>query len=66
MTLPKSFPMKSVDGPIDVPAVGFGTWASGDTGWCRKATLEALRAGYRHLDCAWNYGVLPPWLKLHP
>ena len=29
----------------------------GGTGWAKDATLEALKAGYRHLDCAWMYGV---------
>ncbi|KAI9761257.1 MAG: hypothetical protein M4579_001177 [Chaenotheca gracillima] len=29
----------------------------GGTGWCKEATLAALKAGYRHLDCAWKYGV---------
>ena len=29
----------------------------GETGWCKQSTLAALKAGYRHLDCAWNYGV---------
>lgn len=28
-----------------------------DPGWCKDATLAALKAGYRHLDCAWAYGV---------
>ena len=32
----------------------------GGTGWCKDATLEALKAGYRHLDCAWMYGVSTP------
>jgi diketogulonate reductase-like aldo/keto reductase len=32
----------------------------GNTGWAKDATLEALRAGYRHLDCAWMYGVSYP------
>ena len=57
MPLPKTKSMKSVKGDIPVPIVGFGTWASGDTGWCHDATLQALKAGYRHIDCAWHYGV---------
>ena len=60
MSLPKTMPMKSAKGTIEVPSVGFGTYAPGDTSWCYAATLEALKAGYRHLDCAWNYGVTPP------
>lgn len=51
--------MKSAGGDIHVPSVGFGTYASGDNRWCYDATLHALRSGYRHLDCAWHYGVSP-------
>jgi len=29
----------------------------GEEGWCKEAVLAALQAGYRHLDCAWMYGV---------
>ncbi|KAI9717623.1 MAG: hypothetical protein M1812_004568 [Candelaria pacifica] len=58
MSLPATLPMKIVnDSTINVPVVGYGTWAAGGTGWCKEATLTALRAGYRHLDCAWKYGV---------
>ncbi|KAF1988715.1 Aldo/keto reductase [Aulographum hederae CBS 113979] len=58
MPLPKSFTMKVADGKtIEMPSPGFGTWASGDTGWCKEAVKTALKAGYRHLDCAWMYGV---------
>ena len=58
MPLPKSRPMETAEGTRSVPSVGFGTWAEGDTNWCYKATLTALQAGYRHIDCAWSYGVL--------
>lgn len=37
--------------------VGYGTWAAGDNTWAKDATVAALKAGYRHLDCAWMYGV---------
>ncbi|KAG0651970.1 glycerol 2-dehydrogenase (NADP(+)) [Hyphodiscus hymeniophilus] len=58
MSLPKTFPLKAADGKtIQIPSVGYGTWASGSGGWCKDAVLEALKAGYRHLDCAWMYGV---------
>ncbi|KAI9813468.1 MAG: hypothetical protein M1827_004144 [Pycnora praestabilis] len=57
MSISATFPMKTANGNIiDVPSVGFGTWAAGGTGWCKQATLAALKAGYRHLDCAWKYG----------
>lgn len=58
MSLPKSFDLKAADGKtIKIPSVGFGTWAEGGTGWCKASVLEALKVGYRHLDCAWMYGV---------
>ncbi|KAK5171079.1 uncharacterized protein LTR77_004223 [Saxophila tyrrhenica] len=61
MTLPKSFPLKSSSNLLlQLPSVGFGTWASGETSWAKDSVLTALRAGYRHLDCAWMYGVDQP------
>ena len=38
-----------------IPQLGFGTWGLGRSG--TKAILHALRAGYRHLDTADNYGT---------
>ena len=61
MSLPKSFDLKAADGKtIQIPSVGFGTWASGDTSWAKDSVLTALKEGYRHLDCAWMYGVDEP------
>lgn len=41
---------------VTIPAVGFGTFASeGNPGQTYTAAIEALKAGYRHLDCAWFY-----------
>ena len=40
-----------------VPAVGFGTWQDKDSQ--EAATLEALKAGYRHIDTARIYGTEP-------
>ncbi|KAI9782786.1 MAG: hypothetical protein M1816_001696 [Peltula sp. TS41687] len=58
MALPATFPMRIADGKtVHVPAVGFGTWAPGKNEWCKDAVLTALKVGYRHLDCAWLYGV---------
>ncbi|KAF9887188.1 hypothetical protein FE257_010442 [Aspergillus nanangensis] len=42
---------------ISVPNVGYGTWAPEDPSWCTQAVVDALQAGVRHLDCAWEYGV---------
>ncbi|KAK4575263.1 hypothetical protein LTR86_001115 [Recurvomyces mirabilis] len=58
MSLPKTFSLRAADGKtIQIPTVGYGTWASGENSWAKDAVLEALKAGYRHLDCAWMYGV---------
>ncbi|EMC97591.1 hypothetical protein BAUCODRAFT_68975 [Baudoinia panamericana UAMH 10762] len=58
MSLPKSCSLRTAGGrTIEIPSVGYGTWAPGDTIWAKDATLAALKAGYRHLDCAWMYGV---------
>jgi hypothetical protein len=35
MSLPKSFPLKAAGGKtIEIPSVGFGTWASGNFFYC--------------------------------
>lgn len=58
LPLPKTLPMRIAGGKtIQIPSAGFGTWADEDPKWCKEATLKALKAGYRHLDCAWKYGV---------
>jgi diketogulonate reductase-like aldo/keto reductase len=58
MSLPKTFPLKVADGKtIEIPTVGYGTWASGENSWAKDATLTALKEGYRHIDGAWMYGV---------
>ena len=37
------------------PAIGLGTWQlNGDVG--SRITEQALKLGYRHLDCALIYG----------
>ncbi|KAG8216973.1 NADP-dependent oxidoreductase domain-containing protein [Butyriboletus roseoflavus] len=38
-----------------IPAIGLGTWQS-KPNEVAHAVEAALRAGYRHLDCAWAYG----------
>ncbi|KAF2755777.1 Aldo/keto reductase [Pseudovirgaria hyperparasitica] len=41
---------------VELPAVGFGTFANeGAKGETYTAVTEALKTGYRHLDCAWFY-----------
>ncbi len=41
---------------VKIPKVGFGTWQTPDGDVCYNATLEALKAGYRHIDTALVYG----------
>jgi diketogulonate reductase-like aldo/keto reductase len=56
--LPTSFPIRVAHSKtIQIPSIGFGTWAAGSENWCKNAVLAALKAGYRHIDCAWSYGV---------
>lgn len=38
-----------------MPAFGLGTWLSGQDE-VKQAVLDAIRAGYRHIDCALIYG----------
>ncbi|KAK5138268.1 hypothetical protein LTR08_003329 [Meristemomyces frigidus] len=58
MALPQTVPLRAANSKtIQIPSVGYGTWAAGDTSWAKDATLTALKEGYRHLDCAWMYGV---------
>jgi diketogulonate reductase-like aldo/keto reductase len=41
---------------VTIPGVGFGTYDKGGIkDEMYNAVLHALRVGYRHLDCAWNY-----------
>ncbi|KDN48498.1 putative GCY1-galactose-induced protein of aldo/keto reductase family [Tilletiaria anomala UBC 951] len=39
---------------LKIPSVALGTWQS-PKGQVRDAVCEALKAGYRHIDCAWGY-----------
>ncbi|KAF5356794.1 hypothetical protein D9756_006766 [Leucocoprinus leucothites] len=39
----------------EIPAVGLGTWQSKPEEVV-NAVAHAIKAGYRHLDCAWGYG----------
>lgn len=48
-------PTLKLNSGYEIPIVGFGTYAAtGDEGY--QALLEALKAGYRHIDTAFIYG----------
>lgn len=38
-----------------IPSIGLGTWQSGGEP-CIESVHTALKAGYRHIDCAYLYG----------
>ena len=48
----EAFPLNSGD---TIPAVGFGCWKIAKEATA-DAVVAAIRAGYRHLDCASDYG----------
>ena len=50
-----------------MPVVGLGTWKIPREA-CKETVLEAIRTGYRHLDCACDYGneAHPPLPMLPP
>jgi len=41
---------------VEIPTVGFGTWQAADGTEAKNAVLDALKAGYRHIDTAAIYG----------
>ena len=58
MSLPKTLPLKAQGGKtIPIPNVGFSTYDATDPSRVKASVLQALKEGYRHLDCAWAYGV---------
>jgi len=54
MTDPREVPRVTLAGSVAMPMVGFGTWPMRGHK-AREAVLNALRAGYRHVDTATMY-----------
>ncbi|OJA14485.1 hypothetical protein AZE42_06064 [Rhizopogon vesiculosus] len=50
-----SSPLITLNNGQTIPAIGLGTWQSKPNEVAR-AVEHALKAGYRHIDCAWAYG----------
>ena len=42
---------------ITIPVLGFGTWKAENGEIAYQAVLEALKAGYRHIDTAAGLGI---------
>ena len=40
---------------VEIPIIGFGTWQTPDGDVAKKAVIDALEAGYRHIDTAAAY-----------
>jgi diketogulonate reductase-like aldo/keto reductase len=49
-----TIPVLKLYNGVEMPALGFGTYAKeGVGGETHAAVIAALDTGYRHLDCAW-------------
>lgn len=40
---------------MTIPAVGLGTWDGSFEGEVKAAVIASIKAGYRHIDCAYYY-----------
>lgn len=41
---------------ISIPCIGYGTWQTPSDGTTKECVINALKAGYRHIDTAFAYG----------
>lgn len=49
---------------VEIPCLGFGTWQISDAEIAYNSTLEALKAGYRHIDTAQHMEMKKQLVKL--
>lgn len=41
---------------VKIPCIGYGTWQTPDGEVAKNSVIEAIKAGYRHIDTAFAYG----------
>ena len=41
---------------LRMPLIGLGTWKSAKAGEVARSVTGAIKSGYKHIDCAWDYG----------
>ena len=39
-----------------IPCIGYGTWQTPSDGTAKECVINAIKAGYRHIDTAFAYG----------
>jgi len=49
-------PCFKLNNGLSIPAIGLGTWKSEQGGQVAASIKEAIKCGYRHIDCAYIYG----------
>jgi diketogulonate reductase-like aldo/keto reductase len=52
-----AIPSLRLNNGVELPQVGLGVYKAARGGECRRAVLDALALGYRHIDTAKDYGT---------